>query len=288
MKKNRPAGPRKSNEGFRLLDLDDRLLLFLIRIRRCMPFRVLGILFGVSKSAAHNYYNEILDLIVKSALPLLVHPRSREELLAVASNKFKEDLPGALLIWDATGFRWQGRENVALSRLLYSAYHHQSEGLVLFGKELCPGALLSASNTHMRPSNRLRTEWGFCISVPNLWRHFRGGHLSFQHFNPPDGHERYRFSLLGSPPFFLNRRLAAFGIIPEEGLAPGVKIGVADSAYTRSTLDACMPLYLPGMVPEDGSAPSVRKTHQLENCTLTGPSRVRRCKTVTRCKVIEA
>ncbi len=51
---------------------------------------------------------------------------------------------------------------------------------------------------------------------------------------------------------------AAYGLVPKEGLAPGVKIGVADSAYTRSSLEKSMPLWLPTKLPNDGSNPRVR------------------------------
>ncbi len=42
---------------------------------------------------------------------------------------------------------------------------------------------------------------------------------------------------------FADDREAVFKIVPADGLPAGTKIGVADSAYARSSLDAEVPLY---------------------------------------------
>ena len=46
---------------------------------------------------------------------------------------FKAALPGAMLIVDLTAFPTKNKENVLLSRILYSAYHHRTEA----GSALC-------------------------------------------------------------------------------------------------------------------------------------------------------
>ncbi len=56
---------------------------------------------------------------------------------------------------------------------------------------------------------------------------------------------------------FAANRGAVFKIVPADGVPAGTKIGVADSAYARSSLDAVVLLYLPTMLPADGSNPLV-------------------------------
>jgi hypothetical protein len=52
----------------------------------------------------------------------------------ITPEDFARDLPDIQVIWDATGFKMKSKENVLLSRVLYSAYHHTSEGFAVFGK----------------------------------------------------------------------------------------------------------------------------------------------------------
>lgn len=51
--------------------------------------------------------------------------------------------------------------------------------------------------------------------------------------------------------------MAEHGVIPKEGLPPGVKMGVADAAYTRASPELRDMLYLPVKVPENGDNPRV-------------------------------
>jgi hypothetical protein len=67
-------------------------------------------------------------------MPRLLHPLSAAEIDATSSEDIKRDLPGAKLIFDLTAFPWKSKENVLLSRILYSAYHHRSEGGAVFGE----------------------------------------------------------------------------------------------------------------------------------------------------------
>lgn len=46
-------------------------------------------------------------------------------------------------------------------------------------------------------------------------------------------------------------------MIPKEGLAPGLKMGIADSAYVRATDELREMLYLPVKLPENGDNPRV-------------------------------
>jgi hypothetical protein len=128
------GGRRRSNSGYRQLDVNDRVLLFMMRMRRRVPFEGLRIMFGISTGTAHNYFMECLNAFHKHVMPRLLHPLSAAEIDATSSEDIKRDLPGAKLIFDLTAFPWKSKENVLLSRILYSAYHHRSEGGAVFGE----------------------------------------------------------------------------------------------------------------------------------------------------------
>lgn len=136
---NGGGGRRASNEGYRALDIDDRIFLFLIRLRRRMPFETIGILFGISHDTAHRYYRELLAAFCENVVARLLFPLSKEETVDATPEDFRRDLPDILVIWDATGFKLKSKEDVLLSKLLWSEYHHQSEAFVVFGtcKAMC-------------------------------------------------------------------------------------------------------------------------------------------------------
>lgn len=125
---------RKSNEGYRKRNTDDRLLLFFMRLRRKPPFEGLGILFGIATSVAWDYYLEILTVFHEHLVPLLLAPADGETLLTYVPEEFREKLPGAKVIIDLTSFKLKSKENAAIGRILYSAYHHQSEAGAVFGE----------------------------------------------------------------------------------------------------------------------------------------------------------
>ena len=125
---------RHSNEGYRKLSLQDRVLMFVMRMRRRVPFEGLRLFFGVSAGTAHNYFDEMRDMFWNDVMPRLLHPRSGAEIDAMTSAEIKADLPGAKIIFDLTAFPWNSKENVLLARVLYSAYHHRHEGGAVFGK----------------------------------------------------------------------------------------------------------------------------------------------------------
>lgn len=134
-----PAQRRHSNSGHRALELNDRIFLFLTRMRRRMPFETLGILFGISHETARTYYGEMLDLFCENLLGRLVYPLSAAETKQITPAEFSKDLPDVLVIWDATGFDINSKGNVLGSRILYSAYNHHSQCFVVFGR--CKGVL---------------------------------------------------------------------------------------------------------------------------------------------------
>ena len=131
----KPKGRRgSSNQGHRALDVADRVFLFLMRLRRGVPFEGLRIMFGISFGSACTYFMECLNAFHRHVMPRLLHPLSAEQIDAMSSEDIKRDLPGAKLIFDLTAFPWKSKENVLLSRVLYSAYHHRHEGGAVFGR----------------------------------------------------------------------------------------------------------------------------------------------------------
>lgn len=130
-----PGVRRSSNSGFRKTNVKDRILLFLVRMRRRMPFEGLRIMFGVSIGTAHAYYREVLESFHKHVVPRLLRPLSANEIARITPKEFARDLPGAVFVVDLTSFGCKGKGNVSLARVLYSAYHHQHEKAAVFGEK---------------------------------------------------------------------------------------------------------------------------------------------------------
>ena len=105
-----------------------------MRMRRGTPFEALRIEFGISTGTAHSYYVEMLKTFHEHVVPRLLRPLSAPEIDDITPADFKGDLPGAKFIVDLTGFRCKKKENVLLSRILWSAYHHTSECAAVFGE----------------------------------------------------------------------------------------------------------------------------------------------------------
>ena len=54
---------RNSNEGYRALDLEERVLIFLTRLRRKTTFEELGYQYGCGKETARRYFGELVDIL---------------------------------------------------------------------------------------------------------------------------------------------------------------------------------------------------------------------------------
>jgi hypothetical protein len=105
-----------------------------MKLWRDVPFEGLRISFGVSNGTAENYFNELLNCFASDLVPRLFYPLSVVDIDDMIPQECAEDLPGCKVIFDLTGFPIKSKENVLLSRILYSAYHHRPEVGVLFGE----------------------------------------------------------------------------------------------------------------------------------------------------------
>lgn len=128
------AGRRQSNDGFRKVELRERVLIFLIRLRRKRSFKELGYLYGCGKASAQRYHEELVSLFCIHLVPRLVFPRSPEELTAMAVDTTLERFAHLLALLDATNWQQQKAENFLLNRLSYSAYKHFVAFQALLGK----------------------------------------------------------------------------------------------------------------------------------------------------------
>jgi hypothetical protein len=125
---------RQSNDGYWKLDLADRVVMFLARLRRKVTFQELGYQYGCGKESARRYCDELTDLFQKHFVPRLVFPRPPEEVSAMTRPEVKEKFPDLLAILDATNWEQLKPENFLENRLSYSAYKHMNVYQVLLGE----------------------------------------------------------------------------------------------------------------------------------------------------------
>ncbi len=159
-----------------MLCTEDRILLFLMRMRRRVPFEGMRLLFGVSIGTVCNYYGEMLKRFHVHVVPRLLYPLSGPAVDAMTPQNVKDDLPGARVIWDGTGLALKCKENTTVGRLLYSGYHHRPEAMAVFGNGawLWHCAPLIADVLGAR--GRLYDERIVDFSLALLWWQFVGGY----------------------------------------------------------------------------------------------------------------
>lgn len=116
------------------VDFEDRVLMFLSRIKRKVSFPELGYQYSCGKATAKRYFDEMVELFNTHMVPRLVFPRPPEELRKMARSKVKEAFPHVLAILDATNWEQLKPENFLENRLTYSAYKHFNAFQVLFGE----------------------------------------------------------------------------------------------------------------------------------------------------------
>ena len=125
---------RNSNEGFRKVDMKERMLIFLSRIRRKVPFSELGYQYGCGKETARRYFDEMVDLFNTHLVPWLVFSPTPEELKKMSRAEVLEQYSDLLAVLDATNWEQLRPENFVENRLTYSAFKHFNSIEVLSGK----------------------------------------------------------------------------------------------------------------------------------------------------------
>ncbi len=85
---------RKANIGHRKLCVEDRILLYLLRKWRNVPFEGLRIFFGISFGSAVEHFTETAEAYHDHVAGRLLYSRSGDEIDAMAPEDFKRDLPG--------------------------------------------------------------------------------------------------------------------------------------------------------------------------------------------------
>ncbi len=134
MIKSEEPDRRQSNDGYRKLDLDERVLIFLTRLRRKTPFQELGYQYGCGKESARRYFEELVGIFHEHFVPLLVFPRSPEELKNMSREEVLAQFPDLLAILDATNWEQLKPGNFLENRLSYSSYKHMTVFQVLLGE----------------------------------------------------------------------------------------------------------------------------------------------------------
>jgi hypothetical protein len=132
--KDEAANRRQSNEGFRKKDLDDRVLIFLQRLRRKTTFQELGYQYGCGKESARRYFEEMVEIFHAHFVPRLVFPRTPEELRKMSREQASKQFPDLLGILDATNWEQLKPENFLENRLSYSAFKHMNAFQGLLGE----------------------------------------------------------------------------------------------------------------------------------------------------------
>ena len=128
---------RSGNEGHRNVSLEDRVVLFLQRMRRKTPFKELGYLFGCGAETARRYFDEFVKIFHKNFVPRLVFPRSPEDLRKMSRQEVLKQFPDLLAILDATNWEQLKPGNFLENRLSYSSYKHMTVFQALLGE--CTG-----------------------------------------------------------------------------------------------------------------------------------------------------
>jgi hypothetical protein len=125
---------RESNDGYRVLDVEERLLMFLARVRHKVSFKELAYQYGCGEATARRYCGETMETFARHLVPRLVFPRPPADLMVMRRDEVARNFPDLLAILDATNWKQLKPENFLENRLTYSGYKHANVFQVLFGE----------------------------------------------------------------------------------------------------------------------------------------------------------
>ena len=114
--------------------MEERVVMFLSRLRRKVTFQELGYQYGCGKESARRYCKELTNLFHEHFVQRLVFPRPPEELSKMTREEVRQKFPDLLAILDATNWEQFKPENFLENRLSYSAYKHMNVYQVLLGE----------------------------------------------------------------------------------------------------------------------------------------------------------
>ncbi len=161
---------RKSNEGFRKLDLEERVVMFLARIRRKVTFQELGYQYGCGKETARRYCNEMTKLFSCHLVPRLMFPLPPADLIRMRRPDVQHLFPDLLAILDATNWEQFKPQNFLENRLSYSAFKHMNAFQVLLGEWW---GVFRLDCVDFAPCISRFPRKAGALALGNLWGHFQ-------------------------------------------------------------------------------------------------------------------
>ena len=134
MGKKRHSKPSKiaCKPRTRLLNLFQEYLLVLVRIRRGLDTKEVGLLFGVTQSHVTHVFLTWVNIFYKCCLPLLEWP-SRDIVKHNMPKSFKKTFPTTRVIIDCSELYIQTSRSVDAQRLTYSTYKSHNTFKFLLG-----------------------------------------------------------------------------------------------------------------------------------------------------------
>ncbi|XP_037526446.2 uncharacterized protein LOC119403592 [Rhipicephalus sanguineus] len=130
-----PPTPRKLNE----LSIENKLLLFLIKLKHGLPFSVLGVLFNVHRTTTSRIFKGLL-VNITAATKTWLHWPSRRAVLATLPPSFREHYPNCRVIIDCTELETEVPRGVEKQNLWYSQYKGRHTVKYLIG--IAPNGLV--------------------------------------------------------------------------------------------------------------------------------------------------
>lgn len=166
----RPAGRGHSNEGWRILGIEDRIFLFLLEKRHGWPDYLLCVLFGVSYATAGNYWQEISSVFYDEFVPRLFYLPQVEETDRYIPDDFCRAFPDTKLIGDGVHLHTPTPGQFSLNSLTFCVYKWTTTVQVVICKSLHPSETACSLFCYSAFSFRDISVWTHSWPLATLWR----------------------------------------------------------------------------------------------------------------------
>ncbi|XP_075535522.1 uncharacterized protein LOC142571118 [Dermacentor variabilis] len=131
-----PPAPKKLNE----LSIEDKILLFLIKLKHGLPFSFLSVLFGIHKTTASRIFKGLLVNIHAATRKWLYWP-SQAAVLATLPPCFKLHYPKCRVVIDCTELETEMPPGIEKQNMWYSDYKGRHTIKYLVG--IAPNGLIT-------------------------------------------------------------------------------------------------------------------------------------------------